>query len=320
LGYDLSSIRIHSGSAAAKSARALSAQAYTLENHIVFNSGKYNAETNDGRGLLAHELAHVIQQHTGKVRRMIQKASDASFESGSGLAKGIANRTMVQDPSIMGQTYPVNCGFKSYNFSFKFSKAYKGVYPYQAAHKDVKGVYVKIEASITDRQYCGRCTPMRLLQVTRDFQQRPNGNTETTEPTSAARRERAGWSNASAPSKGWGVDVLDAATNPYFTHNSPFDSEEGDETKPAKLWDAPGYWTDNTNKGGDFYTCAVCENAARRKWVAACVQWGLYSDSSGNITFRPATPVASCGYVQQVRDASERWDALAGNTPTGVTF
>lgn len=319
-GYDLSSVRIHSGSTAAESAQVLRAHAYTLENHIVFNSGRYNADTDDGRSLLAHELAHVIQQQTGKVRRMIQKADDASFESSSGVDQGIANGTMVQDTSIMGQTYTVSCGFRSYNFSFKFSKAYKGVYPYQSAGRDVRGVYVKIEASITDRQYCGRCTPMRLLQVIRYFQQGSRGNMNTTEPTTATRRERAGWSNASAPSRGWSVDTLDAATNPYYTHNSPFDSEKGDETRPARLWDAPGHWTSVTNHGKEFYTCAVCEDASNRNWVAACVQWGYYTDSSGNISFRASTPMASCGYAQQMRDASERWDMIAGNTPTGITF
>jgi len=194
------------------------------------------------------------------------------------------------------------------------------VYPYQSASRAVKGVYVKIEASIADRQYCGRCTPMRLLQVIRNIQQGSSGSIETADPGSATRRERSGWSDASAPSRGWRVDTLSSATNPYYTHNSPFDSEEGDETRPAKLWDSPGDWSTTTNAGKEFQTCAVCEDASHRKWVAACVQWGYYTDSSGNINFRPSTPAASCGYVQEMRDASERWDTIAGNTPTGITF
>jgi len=319
-GYDFSRVRVFSDTKAAQSAQDLHAQAYTYGQNIVFNHNKYQPDTFSGRKLLAHELAHVVQQQTGKVGRMIQKADDASFESAAGVDQGIANGTMTQDSSIMGQTYTVNCGFRSYNFSFKFSKAYKGVYPYQAAGRDVRGVYVKIEASIADRRYCGRCTPMRLLQVIRYFQKGSRGNMETTEPTSATRRERAGWSNTSAPSRGWFVDTLDTATNPYYTHNSPFDSEEGDETRPARLWDAPGHWTSVINHGKEFYTCAVCEDASHRRWVAACVQWGYYTDSSGNINFRPSTPAASCGYVQEMRDASERWDTIAGNTPTGITF
>lgn len=317
-GYDFSRVKVFSDTRAAQSAQSLHASAYTYGENIVFNHNKYQPDTFWGRKLLAHELAHVVQQQTGKVGRMIQKANDASFESTAGVDQGIANGTMTQDSSIMGQTYTVNCGFRSYDFSFKFSKAYKGVYPYQSASRDVKGVYVKIEASITDRQYCGRCTPMRLLQVIRNIQQGTSGSIETADPGTATRRERSGWSDASAPSRGWRVDRIESATNPFYTSGS--NANEGGESSPAVLWDAPGDWSATTNAGKEFQTCAVCEDASRRRWVAACVQWGYYTDSSGNINFRPSSPVAVCGYVQQVRDASERWNTIAGNTPTGVTF
>lgn len=319
-GYDFSRVKVFSDARAARSAQSLNALAYTYGENIVFNQSKYRPETAAGRRLLAHELAHVVQQQTGRVGRMIQKADDASFESGSGVDQGISNGTLTPDNSIMGQTFTVNCGFRRYNFSFKFTKAYKGVYPYQAAGRDVKGIYVKIEASITDRQYCGRCTPMRLLQVIRNIQQNSSGNMETADPGSTTRRERSGWGNTGAASRGWRVDTLGSATNPYFTHNRPPDAEEGNETSPAKLWDAPGDWSTATNSGKEFETCAVCEDASHRKWVAACVQWGYYINSSGGVSFRPSAPVATCGYVQQVRDASERWDTISGNTATGITF
>lgn len=318
-GYDFSRVKVFSDTKAAQSAQRLNALAYTYGENIVFNHNKYQPDTFSGRKLLAHELAHVVQQQTGNVGRMIQKANDASFESAAGVDQGISNGTMAQDSSIMGQTYTVNCGFRSYNFSFKFSKAYKGVYPYQAAGRDVRGVYVKIEASIADRQYCGRCMPMRLLQVLRNIQKGSSGNMETANPGSATRRERSGWSNASAPSRGWRVDTLESATNPFVT-NLSYHANEGGESSPAILWDAPGDWSTTKNAGKEFQTCAVCEDASHRKWVAACVQWGYYTDSSGNINLRPSTPSASCGYVQEMRDASERWNAITGNTPTGITF
>ncbi len=61
-GYDFGSVRIHTDERAAKSAQAINAAAYTLGNDIVFNRGQYNPNTNGGRQLLAHELAHHIQQ------------------------------------------------------------------------------------------------------------------------------------------------------------------------------------------------------------------------------------------------------------------
>lgn len=64
-GHDFSQVRVHSDQAAAESASALNAKAYTLGNHIVFGAGQYTPQAAAGRRLLGHELAHVIQQSRG---------------------------------------------------------------------------------------------------------------------------------------------------------------------------------------------------------------------------------------------------------------
>lgn len=61
-GYDFSQVRIHTGAAAADSARAVGAHAYTIGGDIVFDTGKYDPHSAAGRELLAHELTHAIQQ------------------------------------------------------------------------------------------------------------------------------------------------------------------------------------------------------------------------------------------------------------------
>jgi LysM repeat protein len=61
-GYDFSAVRIHSDAKAAASARAVNACAYTVGPKIVFGQGQYQPVTQAGHWLLAHELAHVIQQ------------------------------------------------------------------------------------------------------------------------------------------------------------------------------------------------------------------------------------------------------------------
>jgi Domain of unknown function (DUF4157)/A nuclease family of the HNH/ENDO VII superfamily with conserved AHH len=68
LGYDLGSVRIHTDSTAAESARALDAKAYTVGTNIVFGSGEYRPDRESGKHLLAHELAHVAQQSGGMSR------------------------------------------------------------------------------------------------------------------------------------------------------------------------------------------------------------------------------------------------------------
>ena len=59
---DFSRVRTHAGSAAAVAAHAVNARAFTIGSDIVFAHGQYLPETSPGRRLLAHELAHVIQQ------------------------------------------------------------------------------------------------------------------------------------------------------------------------------------------------------------------------------------------------------------------
>lgn len=61
-GYDFSQVRVHCGPGAEESARDVRAKAYAAGNHIVFGAGKFAPSTYSGQRLLAHELAHVVQQ------------------------------------------------------------------------------------------------------------------------------------------------------------------------------------------------------------------------------------------------------------------
>jgi hypothetical protein len=62
LGHDFSDVRIHTDARADASARAVGAWAYTVGRDVVFASGRYQPGAEDGRRLIAHELAHVAQQ------------------------------------------------------------------------------------------------------------------------------------------------------------------------------------------------------------------------------------------------------------------
>jgi hypothetical protein len=61
-GYDFSRVRIHNDARAADSARSVNALAYTIGTDVVFGAGQYSPATAQGHRLLAHELAHVVQQ------------------------------------------------------------------------------------------------------------------------------------------------------------------------------------------------------------------------------------------------------------------
>jgi hypothetical protein len=61
-GHDFGKVRIHRDARAAESADALQADAYTKGEDVVFGAGRYAPDSASGRALLAHELAHVVQQ------------------------------------------------------------------------------------------------------------------------------------------------------------------------------------------------------------------------------------------------------------------
>jgi Domain of unknown function (DUF4157) len=63
-GRSLADVRIHDDADAARSAALVGARAYTFGRHVVFGAGEFRG-AEAGRRLLAHELAHVVQQESG---------------------------------------------------------------------------------------------------------------------------------------------------------------------------------------------------------------------------------------------------------------
>lgn len=65
VGGDLGDVRIHTGEEAGGMAEALGARAFTTGRNVVFGANEFAPETGEGRNLLAHELAHTVQQGAG---------------------------------------------------------------------------------------------------------------------------------------------------------------------------------------------------------------------------------------------------------------
>ncbi|MSP62432.1 MAG: DUF4157 domain-containing protein [Myxococcales bacterium] len=62
LKADFSNVRIHTGGEAAEHTKDVGAKAATVGNNIFFDAGEYDPHSPNGKAMLAHELAHVIQQ------------------------------------------------------------------------------------------------------------------------------------------------------------------------------------------------------------------------------------------------------------------
>jgi hypothetical protein len=106
-GHDFSNVRVHSDSRAAESARNVSALAYTTGNDLVFGPGQYTPGTTTGRRLVAHELAHVVQQDGAELgsgtKEMGISESSAHETEADRAADSVTNLTSVSALAHVGR-------------------------------------------------------------------------------------------------------------------------------------------------------------------------------------------------------------------------
>ena len=79
-GADFSRVRIHTDGQAQQLSQRLNAKAFTTGRDIYFNAGQYAPDTASGRELIAHELAHTIQQ--GESPRAVQRSELSPSSAG----------------------------------------------------------------------------------------------------------------------------------------------------------------------------------------------------------------------------------------------
>lgn len=96
--HDFSDVRVHTDPAAAESARHVNALAYTVGSHLVFAPGQYAPSTPAGRHLLAHELAHTIQQTGGTPAPQSRLRVVSSSDPAEGAADAAADAVMGGAP------------------------------------------------------------------------------------------------------------------------------------------------------------------------------------------------------------------------------
>jgi len=105
-------VRIHDDAAADDAARRIDALAFTRGNDIYFRSGAYDPTTPEGRKLLAHELAHVVQQRPGVNRKSSPGLGGALIRRAGGKPKKPKSaptgpKGSIDEPKIKIETLPV---------------------------------------------------------------------------------------------------------------------------------------------------------------------------------------------------------------------
>jgi hypothetical protein len=90
-GHDFSRVRIHDSVSAGESAHRIGAEAYTYGQDVHFATGRYQPGNRAGLKLLAHELAHVVQQNPGARRSSSHARSLRSMPAPMLQAKFVAS-------------------------------------------------------------------------------------------------------------------------------------------------------------------------------------------------------------------------------------
>ena len=107
-GYDLSRVRIHTDAGAADAASAIGAQAFALGAHVVFGAGRFEPANGRGRRVLAHEIAHVVQQarRPPRLDAPLVAADDAAEREAARFASSLTAPQPREAPRALVQREP----------------------------------------------------------------------------------------------------------------------------------------------------------------------------------------------------------------------
>jgi hypothetical protein len=91
LGDSFGDVRLHTDALAGALAQSVQARAFTTGADIYFASGEYRPESVSGRELIAHELAHVVQQRGAPTsgEMVVSRPGDALEVQAERAARGV---------------------------------------------------------------------------------------------------------------------------------------------------------------------------------------------------------------------------------------
>jgi len=93
LGHDFSQVHIHTDAKANKLSQQLGASAFTAGHDIFFREEAYQPGSDSGRGLIAHELTHVVQQGAARVFRQAAETEGAAADPKEEVKKAVGKIT-----------------------------------------------------------------------------------------------------------------------------------------------------------------------------------------------------------------------------------
>jgi hypothetical protein len=351
--HDFSDVRVHADANAAKSAHAMSALAYTVGRDVVFGAAQYAPETETGRRLLAHELAHVVQQrHAGEPAQGaatdVSQPGDAAERRAEQAAEAVlGNRPVGNVGSIPAGTIhrvpvPTNGG----EFD---TTTYR---PVNDAHRaDAAGVGkivgAHIELTFTPNSLVV-ADHIGLTQTVNTMESSVAGGPVST-PSSVGARNAALSLTAAEGEQGRAVDQGDSGDADTIPNTSPlYNVENTPGSIATTLTDVPanvaphasrtrtaaGGFNSQTGTLADeptrpitfagqqynqkFEVAALVLDGPMANTYLGTVEWGWNSDAAGTAALDPAAirMVSAGAPTTAFMDAARKWNAASFTDPT----
>lgn len=359
-GHDFSRVRVQHGGQAAASADAVNARAYTVGQQVVFGQGQYAPETTAGQHLLAHELAHVVQQQ-GQAPSLQSKAlrigvgADASERRADAAADSVLSGGSMPDLGKARANTLQRAAVSTFGGSFDTTE--------YVAINDAKGATKKGVGKTVGANIRLKFTPndlveadnIGLIQTVKTLRNKKAGDAADI-PSNARTSTLPDALEPGEGDYGRGIDQLAYVkdtkipqTNPLYatTNTKKVTSTSLTDLPALAVWGAHG--NHKKKPDGTFEPATDAElidkprrsiGFAKQIWtqsfeVAALVldgpmantylgsiAWGWETDDAGTATLNPATIDRVQGGVPSLgfREASEKWNRLTFKGPGKKKF
>jgi len=288
-GQDFSHVRVHADERADRATRAVGAAAYTLGDHIAFASGRYQPSSTSGSRLLAHELAHVVQQQNSTVPHpMLQRTPletwGGEFEADIyELSKPVRGKNEANYGANIRIIFTPNEKVNAEKIALvQTAQTLKDSMPFSVHSSDPKDV-----------------TPGRSIP---DYE---SGQGTHIDQTPSNRTPLFGMTD---PSKG--NELADSTPGRYMHLGYHYSDKGGLQYDHAWLYDPARLKVADTSQGSQtFETSAVAIAGAQKGAYYGSVQWGWNKDpgalTATKITFQRISKDAPSSDFSQ---AAELWN------------
>jgi len=271
-GRDFSMVRVHTDAAAANAAQRVGARAYTSGSHIVFGADEFRPSTADGRDLLAHELAHTLQQPVvaGAIREIGRPddvaeqiaARAASDAMRAGYLEGPSPVTLPADQPHVLRRAPAT----TWAGEFKPERYVETYEEDKRAHKVRPGVDVKIAFIPND------LVDAKEIHFVQTAETLLNNQPHAIKSGIVPRMSPAG-----DPGEGLHIDAPLSQASPFvdYQYGVHYSDAENKYTRAAMMTDEPGFDVPDADSASMTFTSAVvATDGAQTGVYHGAVRWG----------------------------------------------